>query len=107
VRVFDGAVRTEIKSSSMASESIYEVEEVGYLTPKPVKQTVYLRRVGYLMRESRISDARIGDTITEKNRRTAKALPGFKEAKPWFFGECFHPGEPALKFEDALEKLQA
>ena len=37
VRIFEGAIRTGAKVELMSSGATYEVEELGYLTPKPKK----------------------------------------------------------------------
>ncbi|MGH9398171.1 MAG: translation elongation factor 4, partial [Terriglobia bacterium] len=63
---------------------------------------------GYLAANiKRISDTRIGDTITEQARPAAAPLPGFEEIKPMVFAGLY-PVE-ATEYEllrDALEKLR-
>ncbi|TGR64363.1 elongation factor 4, partial [Mesorhizobium sp. M2D.F.Ca.ET.223.01.1.1] len=54
-----------------------------------------------------VADTRVGDTITEDRRQTAKALPGFKPAQPVVFCGLF-PVD-AADFEDlraAVGKLR-
>jgi GTP-binding protein LepA len=109
VRIIDGELRTGDKILLMAADAEYEVEEVGYLTPKPVKVDRLLAgEVGYVIAGiKKLSHARIGETITLKKGPTAKALPGFKEAKPMVFCGMFPAGESRIEdLRDALEKLR-
>lgn len=109
VRVFDGIIRTGAQVELMSCGASYEVEEVGYLTPKPQKiNRLAAGEVGYIVAGIReLSHARIGDTLTEKNRRTAQALPGFKEAKPMVFCGMFPAGEGSVEdLRRALAKLR-
>jgi GTP-binding protein LepA len=109
VRILDGELKTGDRIVLMASGAEYEAEEVGYLTPKPVKSG-FLRtgEVGYLIAGiKKLSDARVGDTVTHRNRPTATPLPGFKEAKPMVFCGIFPAGESNIEeLRDAMEKLR-
>jgi GTP-binding protein LepA len=109
VRVVDGELRTDDRIVLMASGAEYEAEEVGYLTPKPVKAGVLRTgEVGYLIAGiKKLGDARVGDTITLRNRPAAAPLPGFKEAKPMVFCGIFPAGESNIEeLRDAMEKLR-
>ena len=94
VRVVDGELRTGDRIILMASGAEYGAEEVGYLTPKPVKSDVLRTgEVGYLIAGiKKLSDARIGDTVTHRNRPTERPLPGFKDAKSMVFCGIFPAG---------------
>jgi GTP-binding protein LepA len=109
IRVFDGEIRAGDKIEFMGMQAVYDVEELGYLTPKPVKaDRIGAGEVGYLIAGiKKLSDARIGDTITHRHRPTEKALPGFKEAKPMVFCGMFPAGDSRIDdLRDALEKLR-
>jgi GTP-binding protein LepA len=109
VRLLDGELRTGDRIVLMASGAEYEAEEVGYLAPKPVKSEVLKTgEVGYLIAGiKKLSDARIGDTVTHRNRPTEKPLPGFKDAKPMVFCGIFPAGESNIEeLRDAMEKLR-
>ena len=87
----------------------YEAEEVGTLMPKPVKAgALRAGEVGYLIAGiKKLGDARVGDTITLRNRPTAAPLPGFKEAKPMVFCGIFPAGESHIEeLRVAMEKLR-
>jgi len=109
VRVFDGKIRTGTQIELMATKAFYEVEDLGYLTPKPRKtDCLSAGEVGYIIAGIReIKNARVGDTVTEKNNRTRAALPGFREAKPMVFCGMFPSGKTGVEdLRNALEKLQ-
>jgi GTP-binding protein LepA len=109
VRIIDGELRAGDRITLMASGAEYEAEEVGYLTPKPVKsEALRTGEVGYLVAGiKKLSDARVGDTVTLRNRPTAKPLPGFKEAKPMVFCGIFPAGASNIEeLRDAMEKLR-
>jgi GTP-binding protein LepA len=108
-RIFEGTVRTDAQVELMSSGVVYEVEELGHLTPKPQKvDRLIAGEVGYIIAGIReLSHARIGDTITEKNRRAAQALPGFQEAKSMVFCGMFPAGGSSVEdLRKALEKLR-
>jgi len=109
VRVFDGTLQTGSQIELMAQNVGYEVEEVGYLTPKPESvDCLTAGEVGYLIAGIKdLSHARIGDTITEKNSQTVNPFPGFKEAKPMVFCGMFPAGETGVDdLRKALLKLR-
>ena len=109
VRVIDGVIKKGMKITFMAEGQDYEAEHLGIFTPKAVPvEELGVGEVGFLVANvKKISDAKIGDTITETNRRTLEPFPGFKELKPMVFAG-FYPVEgseyPLLR--DALEKLR-
>jgi len=109
VRIIDGELKEGDRIVLMASGAEYEAEEVGYLTPKPVKSgALKTGEVGYLVAGiKKLSDARVGDTVTLRNRPTAAPLPGFKESKPMVFCGIFPAGESNIEeLRDAMEKLR-
>ncbi len=106
VRVFDGRIRKGLKVRMMATNSVYEVEQVGVFTPKrqPVDE-LGPGEVGFVIANIKaVQDCKVGDTITEDRRRTPTALPGFKPSLPVVF--CgFFPTDSA-EFERLRESLQ-
>jgi GTP-binding protein LepA len=109
VRVFDGILRTGTQIKLMACGASYEVEEVGFLTPKPQNvERLGAGEVGYVIAGIKeLSHARIGDTITETKRSAVQALPGFKEAKPMVFCGMFPARESSVDdLRKALQKLR-
>src|SRR5436189_1677226 len=109
IRVIDGTIKKGMRIRFMAESQDYDAEQLGIFTPKaaPVEE-LGVGEVGFLVANvKKISDAKIGDTITETARPTLEPFPGFKELKPMVFAG-FYPVEgseyPLLR--DALEKLR-
>src|SRR5579883_3488970 len=108
VRVMEGRVTKHMKIRLVATNEVYEVEQLGTLTPKPVAlDELEAGDVGFIVANiKRVADAKMGDTVTEA-ARPAPALPGFEAIKPMVFAGIF----PVLADEyeplrDALGKLQ-
>src|SRR6185295_12087023 len=74
VRVIDGVLRPGMKLRFMAEGQDYDAEQVGTFTPKAVPATeLGVGEVGFLVANiKKISDAKIGDTITEQGRLTTE-----------------------------------
>ena len=109
IRVVDGTVRPKMKVSFMAASQDYEVEEVGVFSPKPeVVAQLSVGEVGFLIANVKnVSDAKIGDTVTEAVRRTAEPLPGFQEMKPMVFAGLYPvESHQYTELREALEKLR-
>src|SRR5438552_2078006 len=109
VRVIDGVIRPGMKIRLMAEGQDYDAEQVGVFSPKPnVTEELGVGEVGFLVANiKKISDAKIGDTITETARQTAEPFPGFKELKPMDCAGLYPvegPESPGLR--DALEQLR-
>ncbi len=109
VRVIDGTIRSGTRIRLMAQGQDHEVEHVGIFTPKAVSiEELGVGEVGFLVANiKKISDAKIGDTITESERPTPKPFPGFKELKPMVFAGLYPvEGHQYPELRDALEKLR-
>ena len=109
VRVIDGTIRKGMKITFMAEGQDYEAEQLGTFTPKAVPvESLGVGEVGFLVANvKKISDAKIGDTVTETNRPTTEPFPGFKELKPMVFAGFYTvEGHEYPELRDALEKLR-
>src|SRR5512135_3628130 len=109
IRVIDGVVRRGMKVRLMALGQEYLIEEVGAFTPKATPlDELGVGEVGFITAGiKRVSDAKIGDTITEVARPTAEPFPGFKELKPMVFAGLYPvEGHEYPELRDALEKLR-
>ncbi|HTU02903.1 MAG TPA: translation elongation factor 4, partial [Candidatus Sulfotelmatobacter sp.] len=109
VRLYDGRVAPGSRIQLMSSGQAFEVSQVGIFTPRmrPVEQ-LSAGEVGYVIAGIRdVRQSRIGDTITEADRPTARALPGFREVRPMVFAGLYPVESQAyLDLKAALEKLQ-
>jgi GTP-binding protein LepA len=108
VRVMEGRVTNNMKIRLVYSNEVYEVEQLGTLTPKPVAlEELEAGDVGFVVANIKdVADARMGDTLTQADR-AAPGLPGFEATKPMVFAGMF----PVLANEyeplrDALGKLK-
>jgi GTP-binding protein LepA len=109
VRVIDGVLRPGMKIRLMAEGQDYDAEQVGIFTPKAVVvDELGVGEVGFLVANiKKISDAKIGDTITEAARPAAEPFPGFKELKPMVFAGLYPvEGHQYPELREALEKLR-
>jgi len=109
IRVIDGVIQPRLKVRLMAKGQDYEIEQVGVFSPKPtVVDALGAGEVGFVIANIKtVSDAQIGDTITETTRPTAAPFPGFKEMKPMVFAGLYPvEGHQYPELRDALEKLR-
>jgi GTP-binding protein LepA len=109
VRVIDGVLRKGMRIRFMAEAQDYDAEQLGIFTPKAVPiDELGVGEVGFLVANvKKISDAKIGDTITETARATQEPFPGFKELKPMVFAGLYPvEGHEYPELRDALEKLR-
>ena len=109
VRVKDGVIRKGDRIRMMASGAVYDVTRVGAFSPEIVDRSeLSAGEVGFIIAGiKQLADARVGDTVTHKDRGATEALAGFQETKPMVFSGIFpidSADHEALRF--ALEKLQ-
>jgi GTP-binding protein LepA len=108
-RVLEGTLRTRMKVRLMAQGQDYEVEQLGVFSPKPDPiAELGAGEVGFIVANIKtVSDAKIGDTITETNRPTDLPFPGFKELKPMVFAGLYPvESHQYSELREALEKLR-
>ena len=116
VRVVDGRLAKGDRIKLMASEAMYNAEQLGVFTPHTEpRSSLEAGQVGFVIAGIKeLQAARVGDTITQIKPGTggasataSEALPGFKEIQPAVFAGLY-PSE-ASEYEslrDALEKLK-
>ncbi len=109
IRVVNGSVKIGDKIKMFATNTVYDVVELGVNTPHITKKNeLTTGEVGYLCASiKKIQDVKVGDTITLEKDPSNEPLPGYKPMKPMVF--CgLYPIE-SNKFPDlreALEKLK-
>ncbi|HOP65859.1 MAG TPA: translation elongation factor 4 [Bacilli bacterium] len=108
VKVVDGKFKIGDNIKMIATDSDFEITELGVKTPKEVKKKELISgEVGYISASIKdISKVRVGDTITI-NSKEVMPLPGYKPMKPMVYSGIF-PIEPNkfLNLREALEKLK-
>jgi GTP-binding protein LepA len=109
VRIVDGTIRLGQKIRLMMNNTIHEVEGLGYQSPKPIPcSELAAGEAGFIFANIKtVSDAKIGDTITDAAKPALEPLPGFQEIKPMVFAGLYpiESHEHGL-LRDALEKLR-
>jgi GTP-binding protein LepA len=109
IRVIDGVIRPGMKIRFMIAAADYEVEALGVLSPRPLAiDQLGAGEVGFLAAGIKnVTDAKIGDTVTETSRRTETPFPGFREMKPMVFAGLYPTESHAYaELREALEKLR-
>jgi GTP-binding protein LepA len=108
-RIVDGTLRQGQKIRLWSNGTTYEVEGLGFQSPKPVAcDQLTSGEVGFVFANIKtVSDAQVGDTITDDANPAAEPLPGFQEVKPMVFAGLYpvESHEHGL-LRDALEKLR-
>ncbi|MCX7338804.1 MAG: translation elongation factor 4 [Alphaproteobacteria bacterium] len=109
VRVVEGTLKAGMKIRMMSTTTSYEVDRVGYFTPKQtIVETLSPGEIGFITASIKhVADCNVGDTITEERRPTTTPLVGFKPSVPVVFCGLF-PTDSA-EFEhlrDSLAKLR-
>jgi len=109
VKIVSGQLRVKDKIKMMATNSSFEIVELGVSTPKEVKRDVLnVGEVGYVCASIKdISKVNVGDTITLNDNPALEPIKGYQPMKPMVYSGLF-PVEPnqfeALK--EALNKLK-
>jgi GTP-binding protein LepA len=109
VRVREGRLKPGMKIRMMGTGFGGEVQEVGIFNPKQqIVPELSVGEVGYVIAGIKdLHAAKIGDTVTEAERPTAEALPGFLDVKPMVFASIFPTETDAYEdLRDAMEKLR-
>ena len=109
VRVVDGTIRIGTKITFGASESVYEVAEVGYNQLRQVKTNALgPGEVGYVVANVRsVKETRAGDTIFDATNRAPSPLPGYRDVRSFVFAGIYPTDTQQYEtLRDALEKLQ-
>lgn len=109
VRVFEGKIKTGMRIQLMSTGKTYEVKKLGIFSPRAVEVgEISTGEVGFVTAAIKeISEAKVGETITDALRPTDAALYGFRVMKPMVFSGLYpiDPGDYE-KLRDALEKFR-
>jgi GTP-binding protein LepA len=109
VRVVDGTFSRREALATMATNTRFEAEELGFFSPTmtPV-ETLSAGEVGYVITGLKdVSSLRVGDTLTAARNRASEPLPGYKDVKPMVFAGLFPTdSDDYPELRDALERLK-
>jgi len=115
VRVVDGRLGRGERFKMMATETVYNADNLGVFTPaNEPRQSLEAGEVGFIIAGIKeLQAAKVGDTITLEKKLpnnlgpATEALPGFKEIQPQVFAGLY-PTESSEydALRDALEKLK-
>ncbi len=115
VRVVDGALHKGERIKMMASNAVYNADNLGVFTPaNQPRNALMAGEVGYIIAGIKeLQAAKVGDTVTLEKKLpnnlgpAQEALPGFKEIQPQVFAGLY-PTEASEydQLRDALEKLK-
>ena len=110
VRIKDGQVKPGDTIRMIATGGEFTVVECGFLRATNLEPAaaLYAGEVGYIAASIKdVRQARVGDTVTLKDRPAAEPLEGYRAVQPMVF--CgIYPADGAhyADLRDALEKLQ-
>ncbi len=115
VRVVDGRLAKGERFKMMATETVYNADNLGVFTPaNEPRPSLEAGEVGYIIAGIKeLQAAKVGDTITLEKKLpnnlgpATEALPGFKEIQPQVFAGLY-PTEANQydSLRDSLEKLK-
>ncbi|KAB2837132.1 MAG: elongation factor 4 [Caedimonadaceae bacterium] len=105
VRIKDGILKKNMKIRMMSTGGSYQIDSVGYFTPKKVYvDELKPGEVGFFTASIKhVADTKVGDTITDERHPAKEPLPGFKPSIPVVFCGLF-PID-ANDFDDLKESL--
>ncbi|MDD5806601.1 MAG: translation elongation factor 4 [Eggerthellales bacterium] len=108
IRVVDGQIKKGDQVCLVNAGTRILVEEVGCRRPVETPlESLGVGEVGYLVTGLKdVSQARVGDTITNLQGGVTEALPGYREAKPMVYTGLFPiESDQYEPLKEALEKL--
>ena len=99
VRVVDGTLKKGQRIRMMGTNAAYEVERVGYITPKLVNvDELTTGEIGFITAAIKeVADTRVGDTITDDRHPVTEPCPASGRRSRWCSAACFRPTPPTSK----------
>jgi len=108
-RIFNGSIKKGNKVKFFNTGKEYFADEIGVLKFKQEKKTeLTTGDVGYIITGIKQSkEIKVGDTITNAENPTEKAIEGFEDVKPMVFAGIYPiDNDDYEDLRDSLEKLQ-
>jgi len=108
-RIINGRMYKGQKIKLMSNGKVFDIENLGVLTPKPVEiESLSAGEVGFFVATIKnVADTKIGDTVTDATHPAAGMLPGFEDIKSMVFAGLYTvDSHEHTLLRDALEKLR-
>ncbi|WP_281677595.1 translation elongation factor 4 [Eggerthia catenaformis] len=108
VCVKEGSIKIGDHIHFMATDSSYEVTELGVRTPTEIKkEQLVTGEVGWIAASIKdIKDIHVGDTVTTLENPSHQALPGYRHMNPMVFCGLYPVDNAKFKeLREALEKI--
>jgi GTP-binding protein LepA len=109
VRVIDGKLKPRERIQMMSTRAVHELLEIGVSSPEPtVTNGLGVGEVGYLITGVKdVRQSKVGDTVTNAQRPSTDALPGYTDPKPMVFSGLYPiDGSDYPVLREALDKLK-
>ncbi|MCO5233670.1 MAG: translation elongation factor 4 [Chitinophagales bacterium] len=108
-RIINGSLKKGDKIKFLATNKVYEADEVGILNMDLVpRDELFAGNVGYVITGIKNSkDIKVGDTMTLSNHPCTEAIKGFENVKPMVFAGIYPiDTDDFQELRESLEKLQ-
>lgn len=109
VRIVDGVLRKSMRITMLSTGGVYNVENVGYFTPKKhLSDALYAGEIGFFTASiKQVADCKVGDTITDEKNQCITPLAGFKPNLPVVFCGLYPTDSSQFEYlKDSLCKLR-
>ena len=109
VRMIDGKLSPRERIQMMSTRAVHELLEIGVSAPEPTpSKGLGVGEVGYLITGVKdVRQSKVGDTVTNAQKPSTVALPGYTEPKPMVFSGLYPiDGSDYPVLREALDKLK-
>ncbi len=109
IRVVNGILKVGDKVRFMATNAVFEVNEVGVYTPKEEsREFLSTGDVGWFSATIKnIEKVHVGDTVTNQNNPAVEMLPGYRKMTPMVYSGIYPvDADDYVDLKDSLEKLK-
>jgi GTP-binding protein LepA len=112
IRIVEGSIKAGDPVKLMATNSNYEVKEVGVFKPQHPKffarEKLIAGDIGYVIANIKTSaEVKVGDTLTSSRQPADKPLPGFQVVQPMVFSGIYPINTADFeRLKAAIAKLQ-
>ncbi len=109
VRMIDGKLTPRERIQMMSTKAVHELLEIGVSAPEPTpSRGLGVGEVGYLITGVKdVRQSKVGDTVTNAQKPSTQALPGYTDPKPMVFSGLYPiDGSDYPVLREALDKLK-